>query len=90
MNSNLPAECGVIKLVLIGFVDDYGNNFFQPPQVLGWSSFHEHHVNKSSRAEHPISADIIDQISRMNAEDIAFYEYARSPKEAAVGLRPDA
>jgi hypothetical protein len=90
MNSNLPAECGVIKLVLIGFVDNYRNDSCQLPQVLGRPSFHEHHLNKSSQAVHLISVDIIDQISRMNAEDIAFYEYARSPKEAAVGLRPDA
>jgi hypothetical protein len=39
---------------------------------------------------HRIFADIIDQISRMNSEDMAFYECARSQKEAAVGLRRDA
>jgi hypothetical protein len=72
------------------FVDDYGNDLCRLSQVLGWLPFLEHYVNKSSRAVRPISADIIDQTSRMNSEDMAFYECARSPKEAAVGLRRDA
>jgi hypothetical protein len=78
------------RAVFDWFVDDYVNDLCRLSQVLGWPPFLEHYVNKSSRAVHPIFADIIDQISRMNFEDMSIYEYERSPKEAAVGFRRDA
>ena len=81
---------GSYRAVFDWFVDDCSNDLCRLSQVLGWLPFLEHYVNKSSRAVRPISADIIDQTSRMNSEDMAFYECARSPKEAAVGLRRDA
>jgi hypothetical protein len=38
------------------FVDDYGNDLCRLSQVLGWLSFLERYVNKSSRAVRPVSA----------------------------------
>ena len=60
----------------VGVVEHYSQDLAQLAQLLNWETVFEAHYNRSRKQWRPVSAEILDEIRSLNAEDQSIYDEA--------------